>query len=217
MTKIQYDLVYYSDADAREMHFSIIFNLLEDLSRRVDVSLPANRRYIGHKKAITFIALAKFSLVEKNYGAAVNYALSSVDEMSAVLDASHLAESDPDFSGFAIEYIESVAVLSRGYEGVQDYLAALRWARIALDNARLLYGSYNGEERVVANKLGKHFLTYAHLCELSDNDEEATAKLAEMKSTLERFNAPISKTIQQISEQILGKISRKLNRSGLVV
>jgi hypothetical protein len=89
------------------------------LSESLDMSDVNNQKYIRHKKGILFSALASFSLKEKQYGIAINHAYAALDEIGAILTG--MFDSDPDFSGFVLEYIEIVSTLTEAFQVNSKY------------------------------------------------------------------------------------------------
>jgi hypothetical protein len=207
MTKAQYDRIYFSSDDARNdviRNFTIVLNRLSD---SLDMTIDSNQRYIRHKKGIMYGSLAKLSSQQADWGSAINHAFGAIDEMGVLLDK--MNEHDPDFSGYVVEYIDSVAILARAYIGIEDYTEALKWANIALSNARTFYREYNGEERIMARKLGKYFLTVASLSEYLEDFEGATKSIIEMKIMLDSFGLKIITDLAEVADSIMSRIAFK--------
>ena len=114
MTKIRFDLLYFSSPAERESDITLFQQDLYLLSESLDMSDVNNQKYIRHKKGILFSALASFSLKEKEYGIAINHAYAALDEIGAILTG--MFDSDPDFSGFVLEYIEIVSTLTEAFQ-----------------------------------------------------------------------------------------------------
>ena len=201
MTKVRFDLIYFSTLDEVDVSIEEFHISLRRLSNSMDMSMESNQRYIQHKRAILFGSLAQFSFKHKLYGAAVNHALAATDEMSTVLSA--MGDTDPDFSGFVMEYIDSVVTLSHAFREVGEVRDALNWADIALRNARELYKSYIGEKRLIAQRLGSLFLDVAKLQEISDDLEGSIKTIIDMKITIAAFDQILPRALSVEADALM--------------
>ena len=177
MTKVLFDLVYFSDA-ASILQASIRFlEGLNSLATLVDLRHKENMVYIEHKRAILFGYLARHHQKLSNWTGVVEHSTIAIDIMGSIL---HQVDQDaPDFSGFLLQYIESCTQLARAYEAQEAYPEGLHWANLARVNAQSLFKEYPGEERLMIEQQGRLYLLEASLLEHMQRTSEARQLLDE--------------------------------------
>ena len=182
MTKILFDLVYFSDASSILQASTRFQEGLDSLAALVDLRRKENIIYIEHKRAILFGYLARHHQRMSNWTGVVEHATIAVDVMGSVL---HQVDQDaPDFSGFLLQYIESCTQLARAYEALEAYPEGLHWANLARVNAQSLFKEYPGEERLMIEQQGRLYLLEASLLEHMQRTSEARHLLDEAISVL---------------------------------
>lgn len=198
--KVYFDLLYFSDESDILTRSEMFLENLQTLSRSIDMTTSYNQRYIRHKRGIFYGAMASFSYKNSEWGSAINNALASLDEMGVLLNS--LDEVDADFSGFFLEYMKTVSLLSAAYKEVGEISVALDWAKLALSNGRHFYENYNGEERLIGKQLGSLFIAVAALQEINFEHNAAIITLDEMKISIDKFGQRLDDSILKAAEEI---------------
>ena len=114
--------------------------------------------------------LSTFYLQANDWESALADGIKAIDELGAVMAIT--MDSDPDFSGFVIEYIECASKMAEILLQLHGYSDAAEWAETALTNAKTLYENYSGEKRVMAQELARlHLLVAETMVRLGDYDK----------------------------------------------
>ena len=185
LCKIRFELLYFIDYNELSRFADDFIDSLQDLVDFVDMTKWSNVQYILHKKGMFYASLARFSQIYGDWGSSINYGLSGVDELGILL--SQVTVNDIGFSVFMLDYIDGIWMLSRAYRMVGEVREALKWASIALINAKEFYSDYNGEERLMLRHFSKLYLMVAMLQRDGKNYDAATNTLIEMNVTLSKY------------------------------
>jgi hypothetical protein len=106
-TKFQYDQLFFVPAHHKIEAAKEVSLSLQGLSDILDMSNPVNVHYIQHKKGILLGAMASFFKNQGDWLSSRRYAEMAVNTMGELL--SNMEPGDADFSGFAVEYIDTGA------------------------------------------------------------------------------------------------------------
>lgn len=173
---------------------------LEKLEESVDMTHVKTRAYTRHKRAILHSSLARNHLSHRDYTAAVAEAERAVECMATIIVL--VPRGDPDFPAFVVEYIEAAVVLARALQAqvqpmestdsgreIAVLQSALDWAQLARANAQVLYSTYAGEGRVVAQTLTEVYLLETKLLASLGHTKEAAWSLEGVYLAYDAFNA----------------------------
>ena len=159
MTKVLYDIVYFTPKARKQQAAQRMLDSLTELSAYVNMNQVENRRYFAHKRGLLHAQLCTFYMLEGDWQVALHDGVQAVDELSAVMTMTD--QANPDFSGFLLEYIEISSKIAEIFIHLTAFSDAVEWAEIALQNAETLFQTYSGEERVMAQQLAKLHLLLA--------------------------------------------------------
>ena len=104
-SKFQYDRLYFVPAHHKIEAAKEVSLSLQSLADILDMNLPVNIHYIQHKKGILLGAMASFFKNQGDWLSSRHYAEMAVNTMGELLN--NMEPSDADFSGFAVEYIDT--------------------------------------------------------------------------------------------------------------
>ena len=210
LCKIRFELLYFIDYDELPRFANDFIESLQDLIEIVDMTKRSNRQYILHKKGMFYASLARFSQKNGDWGSSINYGLSSVDELGILL--SQVTTSDIDFPILILDYIDGVWTLSMAYKMVGEVEEALKWANIALMNAKEFYSRYNGEERLMLMHLCKLYATVAVLQGEEKDYDAAKRTLVDMNMTLSTYSPEIVNDMKlfRIDEAMLQHLGKRV-------
>ena len=103
--KFQYDRLYFVQAHHKIEAAKEVSLSLQSLADILDMNLQVNIHYIQHKKGILLGAMASFFKNQGDWLSSRHYAEMAVNTMGELLN--NMEPSDSDFSGFAVEYIDT--------------------------------------------------------------------------------------------------------------
>ncbi len=103
--KFQYDRLYFVQAHHKIEAAKEVSLSLQSLADILDMNLQVNIHYIQHKKGILLGAMASFFKNQGDWLSSRHYAEMAVNTMGELLN--NMEPSDTDFSGFAVEYIDT--------------------------------------------------------------------------------------------------------------
>jgi hypothetical protein len=153
MAKTLHDTIFFAPLERKGAAAAKALSALEALREEVDMHNPVNRVYFEHKKALVHNQLAAFHFNRGDWPACLDGTQVAINAMTEVL--SLCEEKSPDFPGYVLEYVDSAARAAEAFSRLQQYEEALDWAQAALKNAEVLFSTYRGEERVIAQDLAR--------------------------------------------------------------
>ena len=175
MTKVLYDVVYFTPKERKKQAAERMLLSLVELSSFVNMDHMANRRYTAHKRGLLHSQLTAFYMREGEWQLALSDGIKAIDEFGAVMQMTE--QENPDFSGFLLEYIDTASKVAEILLKLTAYADAADWAQTALHNADTHFQTYSGEERVMAQKLAKQHMLYAETLIYTNQYDEARKQL----------------------------------------
>ncbi len=207
MTKVLYDVVYFTPSERKQEAALRVTNSLDNLANYVDMNQIANQRYIKHKRGLLYAQLSSFYVNKLNWSAALEDGIKAIDEYGAVMGMT--SDNDPDFSGYVIDYIDCASQMSDILIQLTAYNDALDWAQTALNNAQILYQTYSGEKRVMAQELARLHLLVAEAFLFTNNLDKALeyiqlSRLSKVSLDNEEYN--LSNRLQEKERNLLNML-----------
>ena len=175
MTKVLYDVLYFTPKTRKRHAADRMLASLEVLSGYVDMRQDENKRYISHKRGLLHAQLSTYYMLQSEWHDALADGIKAIDELSQVMSLT--TEDNADFSGFTLEYIDSSSKISEILIHLSAFQDALEWAHTALHNAETLFRTYRGEERVMAQELARLHLLVADAALLAGLTKESREQL----------------------------------------
>ena len=173
----------------------------------------ANQRYIKHKRGLLYAQLSSFYVNKLNWSAALEDGIKAIDEYGAVMGMT--SDNDPDFSGYVIDYIDCTSQMSEILIQLTAYNDALDWAQTALNNAQILYQTYSGEKRVMAQELARLHLLVAEAFLFTNNLDKALeyiqlSRLSKVSLDNEEYN--LSNRLQEKERNLLNMLGERMSK-----
>ena len=153
MAKTLYDMVFFAPADRKRASAEKVQLALEGMREQVDMTNPVNQIYLDHKTALIHAQLSSYYFSEQQWESSLQDSVVAINALGRVLEKCQ--ESNPDFPGYVLEYISCASRTAETFLRLQRYEESLEWAKTALRNAEVLYSTYRGEERVIAQDLAR--------------------------------------------------------------
>lgn len=153
MAKTLYDMVFFAPHERKRDAAERVMNALEGMKSHVDMNRAVNQIYLEHKKALIHAQLSSYYFSEHQWDASLRDGVVAINALGQVLGLSE--EANPDFPGYVLEYVNCASRAAETFIRLERFGEALEWAQTALQNAQVLYATYRGEERVIAQDLAR--------------------------------------------------------------